>query len=421
MRGRAAAIAVCAGLVAASATLHGLQVPAQLPGLSPSPPAKSDLRVRLDRVGVMPTHINPTSPVVAGDQLLLIDQAGALYRWDGRAATPVMTAKSLPAGVKPFGGESLINVAADRTGTHLYAMFVSSSAPKDLKRLKSPRNPDALYVLVDYAFDGQTVSSPRPIVALEMRSEGHTGGGLIVADDGAVLFAVGDNGDSFEDGRDYGHDVRTHLAKIMRIAPSDGSVSVAALGVRAAQRLAIGAWGGERWLTFADPGGWVSEEMNAVRLSELASSTPPDFGWGRHPADGKSREGLYEIDNVGQARARSRDDEPGFVQPCAEFGRTAREAIAVSGPVAGSTSFSRITLLFGDLVSGRVFATTGPITERRQTVFEVGVVDAEGKDTTLKALAGNARPDPRFFSFPDGTAGVLLEKTGEFFRVTELR
>ena len=133
MRGRAAAIAVCAGLVAASATLHGLQVPAQLPGLSPSPPAKSDLRVRLDRVGVMPTHINPTSPVVAGDQLPLIDQARALYRWDGRAATPVMTAKSLPAGAKPFGGESLINVAADRTGTRLYAMFVSSSAPKDLR------------------------------------------------------------------------------------------------------------------------------------------------------------------------------------------------------------------------------------------------------------------------------------------------
>jgi pimeloyl-ACP methyl ester carboxylesterase len=35
-------------------------------------------------------------------------------------------------------------------------------------------------------------------------------------------------------------------------------------------------------------------------------------------------------------------------------------------------------------------------------------------------LAGGARPEPRLFNCPDGSAGVLLERTGEFFRLTEV-
>lgn len=39
---------------------------------------------------------------------------------------------------------------------------------------------------------------------------------------------------------------------------------------------------------------------------------------------------------------------------------------------------------------------------------------------TLRALAKAPRGDPRFFTFPDGVAGVLLEATGQFFRLTEV-
>ena len=387
-------LVACAGFIAASVTLRGAQAPPQKPGLTPPPPAPSDLRVRVDRVGVMPTHINPTSPVVAGDQLLLVDQAGALYALgrpcrDGAVDTQIAAARRESArrgGFDQRGRQS--------AGTHVYAVFVSASVPKGLKRLTSPRDPDGWYVLVEYRFDGQTLTSPRPIVALQMRSEGHTGGGLVVADDDMVLFAVGDNGDSYEDGRGHGQDAQTHLAKIMRITPSDGAVSVAALGVRAAQRLAIGTWAGERWLTFVDPGGWISEEVNAARLTDFSSSAPLNFGWGRHPVDGKAREGTYDIDRLGNSAAQLPDDEPGFVQPIAQVGRATGERIAVSGPVPGGPSFSRITLLFGDLVSGRVFATTGPMTARRQAVFEVAVVDAEGKDTTLDGAGGQRTAGP---------------------------
>jgi hypothetical protein len=56
-----------------------------------------------------------------------------------------------------------------------------------------------------------------------------------------------------------------------------------------------------------------------------------------------------------------------------------------------------------------------------QSVYRVALVDNAGRAVTLKALADGTRPDPRFFNFPDGRAGVLLETTGEFYRLTEVR
>ena len=38
--------------------------------------------------------------------------------------------------------------------------------------------------------------------------------------------------------------------------------------------------------------------------------------------------------------------------------------------------------------------------------------------SVLRVAGGRA--DPRFFRFPNGTAGVLLENTGDLFRLTEV-
>ena len=210
----------------------------------------------------------------------------------------------------------------------------------------SPRDPDGWYLLYQYQFDGTALSAPRPVTALQVRSEGHTGGGLAVLDDGTVLFASGDNGDSYEDGREHGQNPAVHLAKLVRINPGDGSTSIAAFGVRAAQRLAIYTFADQRWLTFVDPGGWVAEELNAAPVSELSGGTAPlNFGWGRGPVDGKSREGTFYIDRTGNSTGRAPDGEPAFVQPVAEVGREIHEPFALSGPVQSSTSFSRITML----------------------------------------------------------------------------
>src|SRR5436190_1885329 len=73
----------------------GLMAQAPPQSVVPRPIEDSDLVVRLDPVGRMPlaakpiVPTNPTSPVVAGSTLLLVDQAGYIYRWDGTAAVEI--------------------------------------------------------------------------------------------------------------------------------------------------------------------------------------------------------------------------------------------------------------------------------------------------------------------------------------------
>jgi hypothetical protein len=395
------------------------QAPVQPAGLTPKQPSDLGLRVRLERVGRIPTNTNPTSPVPAGSRLLLIDQSGYLYSWDGVSTSTLLTPKTCPPEIRPLGSEPLQNVAPDRTGSKLYVMFISQSAPRNVPRRMSPREPDGWYVLFEYSFNGVALASPRPIAAMQVRSEGHLGGGMAVLDDGSVLFAPGDNGDSYEDGRANGQNPAVHLAKLVRIDVSSGTTEIVASGVRAAQRLALYTFSSERWVTFVDPGGWVSEEIDAIRLSDLSAEKMPNFGWGVNPRDGKAREGTFYIDGVGNSIGRIVTPESGFIEPVGEFGRERTEPVAVSGPLH-SDSFSRIGLLFGDLVSGNLFAVAGPPSMKGQDVVRVAVVDDKGQPTTLKAITGGMRPDPRFFNFPDGSAGVLLERTGDFYRVSEV-
>jgi hypothetical protein len=93
--------------------------------------------------------------------------------------------------------------------------------------------------------------------------------------------------------------------------------------------------------------------------------------------------------------------------------------VAVTGSVISEVSFDHIMSLFGDLASGDVFAPLDPLTDIDVDVFAVHLRDILGNPTTLAALAGG-RPDPRFFTFGDGGAGVLLEATGDFYRLTEV-
>jgi hypothetical protein len=88
--------------------------------------------------------------------------------------------------------------------------------------------------------------------------------------------------------------------------------------------------------------------------------------------------------------------------------------------VSSTQTLSTITSLFGDLVSGSVYAITGPLSTARQSVYRVNLVDDRLQPITLEELTAGQRPDPRFFNFPDGSAGVLLEGTGDFCRLTEL-
>jgi hypothetical protein len=408
-------------IAVALATIAGAEAKQSPPQkYMPAPIAPSDLMVRIDAVGVTPAKVNPTSPVVAGTRLILIDQAGTLSVWNGERVEPLLGPREVPAGLKltGVGTERVLNVAADSAGTTLYAVFVAANPPNDIPRRPSPRDPDAWFVVYSFAFDGSRLSSPRAITAIQARTDGHMGGGLVVLPDGDVLMAIGDNGDSYEDGRQLSQDPTVHLAKLVRIDPANGATGIVGLGVRCVQRLVVSGSGADARLSFTDPGGWVSEELNSVAVSELTEAQPVNFGWGRG-VDRKAHEGTFHIDPVGNSVEKIQVPEAGIAEPVAEFGREGARAVAISGPVISTASFSRITALFGDLVSGNVFAVTSPLAVKRQSVYRVELMTPDGKVITVKELAGGERPDPRFFNFPDGSAGMLLERTGTFYKLTE--
>jgi hypothetical protein len=393
---------------------------AQISG--PAVARNSDLVVRLEAAGNMTAHKNPTAPVVTGDRLLLVDQAGvieALAR-NGTHQT-VFDAAAKPSGMTWVGGEPLLGVAASPSGAQVYVVFIASEAPTGIPKRTSARpETDAWQVLYRFDLTSNALVSPKPIAAFQVRSIGHTGGGLACLPDGSVLLAIGDNGDASQDGLNYPDDPGTHLGKILRIDPATGASTVVARGVRNPQRLVVYGTGAETRLDFIDLGGWVAEELNSIPIARLlADAATNHFGWGVHRADRRAREGTFVIDAGGRATGPAPRPDPGFLQPVAQFGRETSPSVAGSGPVSSAQSFTHITSLFGDLISGAVYATTAPLSKIGQEVLRVALVDRSGARVTLSGLAGG-RPDPRFFNFPDGAAGVLLERTGALYRLTEL-
>ena len=391
--------------------------------LAPAAIRSSKLTVRLDFIGRVPSIGNLGSPVVAGSRLIFIDQGGSLDVWDGTSSHPLLTDSTLPPDLSLTGPEAVLNAAANSSGSRLYVMFTSSTVPDGIPQRLSPRvGADAWHVLYGFDFDGTALSNPRAIAALQYRSGGHSGGGLAMAGDNTLIFATGDNGDSGEDGLTFTQDVTNHLGKLVRINVSTGATEIVAIGMRNVQRLIVDTNGGDPHLIAVDIGGWIAEEINAIPLDHLLSgSTRPNCGWGRHPADGRAREGTFYIDASGAAIGGA-PAEAGFVQPIAQFGREGADAIGATGPVASARSFRLIRYLLGDLPSGSLYAlVSAPALTTPQSVFHVSLVDSARRAVTLKELAGGGRPDPRFFNFPDGSAGVLLETTGEFYRLTEIR
>ena len=117
--------------------------------------------------------------------------------------------------------------------------------------------------------------------------------------------------------------------------------------------------------------------------------------------------------------------EAGYRQPLAQYGRPVINTfvfVAASGPVVSNKSFKDISMIYGDLPSGELYGTTAKIDGRDEELFALNIVDEDLYPVPggLFELASGGRVDPRFFLFPDGTAGVLLEATGDFYRLTEV-
>lgn len=396
------------------AAAAALAVSSLLPAQSaPAPILASDFALRAVSVGVTPGSGNTFAPVAAAGQLLFTDAAGVLYRRDAAGVVHTLIAAGNPPPGITLRGERILNVAANAAGNRIFAAMISTSRPAWVPLVTSPRgNNSGFLVIYEFAFDGVALSQDRAVISFDINTTGHTGGGLAVLDDGSVLLAVGDNGDAGEDGRGFPQDGVSHLGKIVRIDPAARTWSIVAQGVRNVQRIErVGAD-----LRFVDIGGRISEELNEISIAALLDTTVVEnFGWGRNATDNNAREGLFYIDASGFFVANAPLGEAGFVQPVAEYGREMRRFVAVSGPITRASNLLSPWTIFGDLVSGEVFVQVG----NGRDVFAVAIVDAAYAASSLELLAGG-RPDPRFFSFPDGSAGVLLEATGEIFRLEQI-
>ena len=372
---------------------------------------------------------NVAAPVVIDGVVHVVDQFGRILRQDGSGFTEVLgpSAGILPDGLSLTTSRAILNVA-DGPGDRVFVAFTSDTLPPGLSASPLPdeapfnTEPPDYQVIYRFEHDGAgNLTLPVPLTAFEYRPQFHAGGGMLVLPDtGDLLLAIGDNNKFDADGDVHPQDDTSHLGKILIIDGETGGVSLAAEGVRNVQRLTF-VGDGQR-VGFADIGAETAEEINSIAVARLQDTAQVEnFGWGRDPrGDDPSREGTFLIGKTPNNSATGLAPlDPAYDWPDAQIGREGAPFIAISGPVA-SDAFETITALFGDLPSGSLYAMRAPWGTGQADVFAVSLVDTGGTPTSLFEIAGNARPDPRFFNFPDGGPGVLLERTGSLYRLTEV-
>lgn len=441
----------------------------------------SNINIRLDLVTTMPLLLdegltifdnsspNIGSPVVIRNKLYLLDQNGAIYRVNGNSESDIslqliFEEDEAPDNIEFDNRQGILNIT-DGPGNTLYVIFTTDNEPvvdipiyrmpslpgqcclpsspidlSDLYRvgqipIESPtsffRPTRTLFqVVYEYKLAGNKLKDPRAIAAFETQSSvSHNGGGLLTLEDGRLLFVTGDGLPFGNDGRAAAQDPNSHLSKALLLDPKDGSYEVAAVGLRNVQHLEYSE--DRKLIAFADIGGVTAEEVNFVSVADLLDTrTLENFGWGQSLEDGVAREGTFYI-GPGLALAFgpfpptigiAPTPEPGYIQPHAQYGRGpfGGQFVAVSGPVQSSVSLPGLTTVFADLNVGALLATTGAPDEVATSVFHTNIFYEGVQYSTLNEINDGNRVDARFFRFPDRTAGLIFENTGEIFKLTRI-
>jgi len=302
-------------------------------------------------------------------------------------------------------------------------------------------------VFYKFTISNGVLANPDPFFVLENQLlPGHLGGGMATVHNGKLLWSVGDCLQYGSDGR-FAPQVDTEsCGKILLIDPdAPGTYDIVAKGVRNSQQMRIVPIGvkGREWLIFMDIGGVTAEEVNIWPLPSILNRKKIDnFGWGRNQMDGKTREGTCYVGpgKIGilgtepPSEGTALTNENGYIQPWIQFGRTATDVYYGISSFAylGNGRNTRLRLIWSEFNTGHIMGTMRLSQIRNYNGptrgYKIKLYDAEGNylehslnDLVKEELGevGYYRGDPRLFHYPDGTAGVFIERTGVFYRLTD--
>jgi len=273
----------------------------------------------------------------------------------------------------------------------------------------------------------------KPFFAYERAQNtfGHDGAAGFTSPDGKILVPVGDCFPYGTNGRPASQDLDEHCGKILLIDPEDGSFDIAALGVRNSQQIANYKDG---LLYMIDIGGITAEEVNVVSLEALLDTTEVEnFGWGMRKNEEFGREGTFKVESgeplvfaspncVGE---QTKAESKGFIKPWMQYGRGPDLPLfGVTSAVVSRLSFNKIKLATTEFNTGKLIVAKeeyeeGKVLESFDVpIYDENMVFLENGFNNLTEFGD--RNDPRLFTYPDGTAGVFLERTGSFFRLNEI-
>lgn len=297
------------------------------------------------------------------------------------------------------------------------------------------------------------LSNPVPFFTAETTVvPGHLGGGIATLPDGNILWSPGDCTVFGMDGL-YAPQMNSQwCGKIHLIDTSKTGMHTMVLkGVRNSQQMRVynkyskeKAIVGDKKNTkkfkvaFMDIGGVTAEEVNVIKLKDVLKEKAHNFGWGRNMKDGKAREGTFYISaGIGGVLAEplctadAPIDEPGYIQPWIQFGRTATDFFyGISSLAIPSKGVDTVNLMWTEFNTGIIMGTpfekndnAGPEPSFKYRLFYSNSTEISSMNHFVQVELGDVgfyRGDSRLFHYPDGSPGCFMERTGVFYKLTEI-
>ena len=428
-----------------------------------------------NRVPVTSTDAESYNMMVAEnfDTLIFIDQlSGKIYEYDepNNAFNVIFDIETFGAISGIAYSEAVFNGNAKKVhqivpginDDEVYVVFTSDTFPNTLvpfynlpedelyrEGLGIPGvNPVVFKVFVKFDYVNSALTNPEPFFAIEMHNTaGHDGGAMLtLTDESKILYGVGDCLPFGLNGREASQDLNEHCGKILLIDPETGSAEIAAAGVRNSQQMNLY----DDLVVFMDIGGVTAEEVNAIPLADLLdTSVVENFGWGIRAGEDFGREGIFKVEpgiklTFGEPKCISVQDKDdlkagndgNFVTPWMQFGRAEGIPLfGVSGAIVSESSFDKIKLAATEFNTGLLICTnkqfkTNGSAKNAETGQFVRVYDENGQELIggVNALVAEdlglenpERGDARLFNYPNGDAGLFIERIGTFYKLEEFK